>query len=102
MATHSSILAWKIPQMEEPGGLQSIGSQESDTTEQLITYIPSSANGTGTIIYLHIKINFNSFSHHTQNLPPRVNTDLNICDKSTNILEEKKNDIGLGKIFFFI
>ena len=24
MATHSSILAWKIPQMEEPGGLQSI------------------------------------------------------------------------------
>ena len=31
MATHSSILAWKIPWMEEPGGLQSIGSQESDT-----------------------------------------------------------------------
>ena len=27
MATHSSILAWKIPQTEEPGGLQSIGSQ---------------------------------------------------------------------------
>ena len=27
MATHSSILAWKIPQMEEPGGLQSTGSQ---------------------------------------------------------------------------
>ena len=27
MATHSSILAWKIPWMEEPGGLQSIGSQ---------------------------------------------------------------------------
>ena len=26
MATHSSILAWKIPWMEEPGGLQSIGS----------------------------------------------------------------------------
>ena len=29
MATHSSILAWKIPWTEEPGGLQSIGSQES-------------------------------------------------------------------------
>ena len=27
MATHSSILAWKIPWMEEPGGLQSTGSQ---------------------------------------------------------------------------
>ena len=25
MATHSSILAWKIPQMEEPDGLQSMG-----------------------------------------------------------------------------
>ena len=27
MATHSSILAWKIPWMEEPGRLQSMGSQ---------------------------------------------------------------------------
>ena len=27
MATHSSILAWKIPQTEEPNGLQSMGSQ---------------------------------------------------------------------------
>ena len=27
MATHSSILGWKIPRMEEPGGLQSMGSQ---------------------------------------------------------------------------
>ena len=27
MATHSSILAWRIPWMEEPGGLQSVGSQ---------------------------------------------------------------------------
>ena len=36
MATHSSILAWRIPWTEEPGGLQSSGSQkESDTTERL-------------------------------------------------------------------
>ena len=34
MATHSSILAWKIPWTEEPGGLQSIGLKESDTTER--------------------------------------------------------------------
>ena len=27
MATHSNILAWKIPWTEEPGGLQSMGSQ---------------------------------------------------------------------------
>ena len=27
MAAHSSILAWKIPSIEEPGGLQSMGSQ---------------------------------------------------------------------------
>ena len=32
MATHSSILAWETPWTEEPGGLQSTGSQESDTT----------------------------------------------------------------------
>ena len=31
MATHSSILAWKIPWTEEPGGLQSMGSQKSQT-----------------------------------------------------------------------
>ena len=32
MATHSSILARRIPWTEEPGGLQFVGSQESDTT----------------------------------------------------------------------
>ena len=35
MATHSSVLAWKTPGTEEPGGLQSMRSQESDTTQQL-------------------------------------------------------------------
>ena len=30
----SSTLAWKIPWMENPGGLQSMGSKESDTTER--------------------------------------------------------------------
>ena len=32
MATHSSILAWKIPWTDEPGGLQSMQLQESDMT----------------------------------------------------------------------
>ena len=36
MATHSSTLAWKIPQTEKPGSLQSMGSQELDTTEQIV------------------------------------------------------------------
>ena len=31
MATHSGILAWEIPRTEEPGGLQSMGSQECRT-----------------------------------------------------------------------
>ena len=35
MATHSSILAWRIPWTEEPGGLQPMGLQESDRTEWL-------------------------------------------------------------------
>ena len=35
MAIHSSILAWRIPWTEEPGGLHSIGIAESDTTERL-------------------------------------------------------------------
>ena len=34
-ATHSSILARRIPWTEEPGGLQSMGSKELDTTERL-------------------------------------------------------------------
>ena len=33
MAIHSSILAWRIPWTEESGRLQSMGSQELDTTE---------------------------------------------------------------------
>ena len=35
MAIHSSIRAWRIPWIEEPGGLQSIGHTELDTTEAI-------------------------------------------------------------------
>ena len=38
MVTHSSILAWKIPWTEEPGGLQSMGSQ-SQTRLSIHTHI---------------------------------------------------------------
>ena len=33
MTTYSRILAWRIPLTKEPGGLQSMGLQKSDTTE---------------------------------------------------------------------
>ena len=35
MTTHSSILTWRIPWTEAPGGLQSVGSQESATAERV-------------------------------------------------------------------
>ena len=35
MATHSSILAWRVPWTEEPGGPQSMGSHRVDMTERL-------------------------------------------------------------------
>ena len=38
MATHCSILAWKIPWTEEPDGLQSAGSQRVRRTERLTLY----------------------------------------------------------------
>ena len=41
MATHSRILAWRIPWTEEPGGLQFMGVAESDTTEGLTLHMLS-------------------------------------------------------------
>ena len=41
MTTHSSILAWRIPRTEEPGGATVHGVIESDMIEQLTrTYMP--------------------------------------------------------------
>ena len=48
MATHSSVLAWRIPGTEEPGGPQSMGSQESDMAEHIFMYI--------SCIYLYLDI----------------------------------------------
>ena len=39
MATHSSILAWKIPWMEEPGRLQSTGSQSQTQVSDFILIV---------------------------------------------------------------
>ena len=51
MATHSSILAWKILQTEEPGGLESLGS---DTTEHAHTHAH-------THTHTHIQILFSPY-----------------------------------------
>ena len=47
MAPHSSTFAWRIPWMEEPGGLQCMGSLESDTTERLHFHFSLSCIGEG-------------------------------------------------------
>ena len=70
MATHSSILAWEIPWTKEPGGVQSLGSQELDMTEKLnyhqtvpqkilanekVRYFPGSHNKIERVDTLHEK-----------------------------------------------
>ena len=47
LAPHSSTLAWKIPCTEEPGGLQSMGLPESDTTERFPFHFSLSCIGEG-------------------------------------------------------
>ena len=56
MATHSGILAWRIPRTEEPGGLWSMRCKESDTTEvteNALTYIYQYGGNTvyGVLLY---------------------------------------------------
>ena len=51
MATPFNILAWRIPWTEEPGGLQSMGSKESDMTEatQHSTVLDVHCNGSAFV-----------------------------------------------------
>ena len=55
MAIHCSILAWRIPWTEEPGGLQSMSLKELDMTEQLTLF---------SVIYLSNLI-INDLNCHT-------------------------------------
>ena len=52
MATHSSILAWRIPETEEPGGLQSMGSQRvgHDWETEPFTFVMASSFSSWTIL----------------------------------------------------
>ena len=73
MAPHSSTFAWKIPWTEEPGGLQFMGSLESDTTERLYfhfllstfmhwrwkwqptpVFLPGESQGWGSLVGCHL------------------------------------------------
>ena len=47
MAPHSGTLAWKLPWMEEPGGLRPWGCKELDTTKQLLFHVSLSCIGEG-------------------------------------------------------
>ena len=59
MVIHSSILAWRNSWTEEPGGLQSIGSKELDTTE--------TTQHRGHIIFLFLSLLKDSFMEQTIN-----------------------------------
>ena len=60
-ATHSSILAWRIPWTEEPGGLQSMGSQRAGQVEILLTplswYLLMSSASCQLITFMQEKTN---------------------------------------------
>ena len=70
MAAHSSTLAWRIPWTEEPGTLQSMGHNESDTIERLTfslsLFIHSSLNFFDHLYNHYLKLFFGRFFvyHH--------------------------------------
>ena len=64
MSTHSSVLAWRIPWTEEPGGLQSMGSRELDTTERLTVSLSPSVNRKTLVIF---KILYKILTMYTRN-----------------------------------
>ena len=89
MATHSNILAWKIPWTEEPGGLQSMGCKELDMTYQLnnsnvgilvrknktdVSIFVSPKKQDQWDVYMERGIYFNELAHTTKRLksPSRV------------------------------
>ena len=58
MATHSSILAWRIPWTEQPGGLQSMGLQSQTQLKQLSTHTQTTREVPVMLHFIQLKINF--------------------------------------------
>ena len=71
MATHSSILAWRIPWTEEPGGLQSTKSQTllSHFTFTFKLYIPA---------ICHLSLSFSVYPKHELILSPTYSSNIKI------------------------
>ena len=65
MAAHSSVLAWRIPQTEEPGGLQSMCLKELDTTdvpEKALTHSHTHTH-THTLTHMRAHTHTHSYTH---------------------------------------
>jgi len=63
MATHSSVLAWKIPGTEEPGGLPSMGVAQSRTRLKRLSSSSSNVEK-GTQIIIYSLMNFHKTNKH--------------------------------------
>ena len=77
MATHSSVLAWRIPWTEQAGGLQSMGSHKVSQTEGL-THTPTHTEG--IVVDIHLPL----FKKLKSQLPPP--TDSSASSFSDSIL----------------
>ena len=80
MATHSSILAWRIPWTEEPGGLQSIGHKSRTGLRQLNTaqYSRLVTSSNDSVSYLFV-------------LTVKSEYKLSKCQTSKSILTDPQN-----------
>ena len=91
MATHSSILAWKIPWTEEPGRLQSMGLQRvgHDWAISLsLSHMHKNIGKTKQNVKIHLSCSFSNFKLHSLlNFPKNfiVNTIIFIIWKQTNL-----------------
>ena len=76
MATHSIILAWEIPWMEEPGQLQSMGLQR-------VGYNRATGHIVGYVLYNHFtKLCFASFPNEETESEAQVSQLINTCNSS--------------------
>ena len=76
MATHSSVLAWRMPRTEEPGGLYSPWVAESDMNERLTLHLKHTHTHTHTHAHTHTRhFNTSSLIEQADNTPvPLVGT----------------------------
>ena len=98
MATHSSILAWRNAWTEEPGGLQSMGSQSQDTTEQLTLLLQtewcsdSPAWHEDPVITRGERLTINDLSNHVKKIEEQEQTHLNPrVSRKKEIIKKRAN-----------